>query len=134
MGMETTHAQRERLKGFLDEMLVILGRSERRRWGDVYTRGLLTASGRKATASMATRVSDGNVQAMQQFIGQSPWPWEPLRKGLAQKMVEALHPVAAWVVDDTGVPKKGTRSVGVARQYSGTLGKIGNCQVAVGLH
>ena len=132
--METTRAQRERLKGFLDEMLVILGRSERRRWGDVYVRGLLSTGGRKATASMAARVSDGNVQAMQQFIGQSPWPWEPLRKGLALRMAEALHPAAAWVVDDTGFPKKGNHSVGVARQYSGTLGKIGNCQVAVSLH
>ena len=132
--METTRAQRERLKGFLDELLVAVGRSERRRWGDVYVRGLLTTAGRKATASMATRVSDGNVQAMQQFIGQSPWPWEPLRKGLARRMVEGLRPVAAWVVDDTGFPKKGNHSVGVARQYSGTLGKIGNCQIAVSLH
>ena len=95
---------------------------------------MLTASGRKATASIATRASDGNVQAMQQFIGQSPWPWEPLRKGLAQRMTSALSPAAAWVVDDTGFPKKGNHSVGVARQYSGTLGKIGNCQVAVSLH
>ena len=132
--METTSAQRERLKGFLDEMLVTLGRSERRQWGDVYVRGLLTTAGRKATASMAARVSDGNVQAMQQFIGQSPWPWDSLRKELSRRMVEALHPVAAWVVDDTGFPKKGNHSVGVARQYSGTLGKIGNCQVAVSLH
>jgi SRSO17 transposase len=132
--METTRAKRERLKGFLDEMLVSLGRSERRQWGDVYVRGLLTTAGRKATASMATRVSDGNVQAMQQFIGQSPWLWEPLREGLARRIVEALHPAAAWLVDDTGFPKKGDHSVGVARQYSGTLGKIGNCQVAVSLH
>jgi SRSO17 transposase len=134
MVMDTIRAQRERLKGFLDEMLVTLGRSERRQWGDVYARGLLATGGHKATASMAAHVSDGNVQAMQQFIGQSPWPWDPLRKGLARRLVEALHPVAAWVVDDTGFPKKGTHSVGVARQYSGTLGKIGNCQVAVSLH
>jgi SRSO17 transposase len=132
--MDTTHAKKERLKGFLDDILVTLGRSERRQWGDVYVRGLLAASGRKATASMATRVSDGNVQAMQQFIGQSPWQWEPLRKELAHRLVEALQPVAAWIVDDTGFPKKGTHSVGVARQYSGTLGKVGNCQVAVSLH
>ena len=134
MVMDTIRAQRERLKGFLDEMLVTLGRLERRQWGDVYVRGLLATSGRKATASMAAHVSDGNVQAMQQFIGQSPWPWEPLREGLAHRLVEELHPVAAWVVDDTGFPKKGVHSVGVARQYSGTLGKIGNCQVAVSLH
>src|SRR5271157_3377458 len=132
--MDTTRAKKERLKGFLDDILVTLGRSERRQWGYVYVRGLLAASGRKATASMATRVSDGNVQAMQQFIGQSPWQWEPLRKELAHRLVEALQPVAAWIVDDTGFPKKGTHSVGVSRQYSGTLGKVGNCQVAVSLH
>jgi SRSO17 transposase len=132
--MDKTRAQRERLKGFLDEELVALGRSERRQWGNVYVRGLLLTGGRKATASMATRVSDGNMQGMQQFIGQSPWSWDPMREGLARRLVAALHPVAAWVVDDTGFPKKGTQSVGVARQYSGTLGKIGNCQVAVSLH
>jgi SRSO17 transposase len=132
--MATTYAERERLAGFLNEMLTVLGRSERRRWGDVYVRGLLATGERKATATMASRVSDGNVQAMQQFIGQSPWPWEPLRQRLAQRMAAALQPVAAWVIDDTGFPKKGTHSVGVARQYSGTLGKIGNCQVAVSLH
>jgi SRSO17 transposase len=83
---------------------------------------------------MATGVSDGNVQAMQQFIGQSPWPWEPLRQRLAQRLMATLQPAAAWIVDDTGFPKKGTHSVAVARQYSGTMGKIGNCQVAVSLH
>ena len=132
--MNTTSTQRERLKDFLDEMLVMLGRAERRQWGSVYVRGLLATGGHKATASMAAQVSDGNVQAMQQFIGQSPWSWDPLRKEMAHRMTEALHPVAAWVVDDTGFPKKGSHSVGVARQYSGTLGKIGNCQVAVSLH
>ena len=70
--MATTYPERERLAGFLGEMLTVLGRSERRRWGDVYVRGLLTTGERKATATMASRVSDGNVQAMQQFIGQSP--------------------------------------------------------------
>ena len=127
-------SERERLAGFLNEVLAELGRSERRRWGDVYVRGLLATGGRKATATMATGVSDGNVQAMQQFIGQSPWPWEPLRQRLAQRLLAALQPAAAWIVDDTGFPKKGTHSVAVARQYSGTLGKIGNCQVAVSLH
>ena len=80
--MDTTRAKKERLKGFLDDILVTLGRSERRQWGDVYVRGLLAASGRKATASMATGVSDGNVQAMQQFIGQSPWAVGTSAKGV----------------------------------------------------
>ena len=131
---KATRGERGRLAGFLGDMLVGLGRSERRHWGSVYVRGLLATGGRKATATMAAHEPDGNVQAMQQFVGQSPWPWEPLRKRLAQRMVGELQPVAAWVVDDTGFPKKGTHSVGVVRQYSGTLGKVGNCQVAVSLH
>ena len=126
--------ERERLAGFLKEMLAGLGRSERQRWGDVYVRGLLATGGRKATATMAGGVLDGNVQALQQFIGQSPWPWEPLRQRLAGRLMATLQPAAAWIVDDTGFPKKGSHSVGVARQYSGTMGKIGNCQVAVSLH
>ncbi len=129
-----TRAERERLAGFLDEMLQVLGRAERRRWGEVYARGLLETGGRKTAAGIATHAPDGNVQGLQQFIGQSPWPWEPLRRQLALRLTSALDPVAAWVIDDTGFPKKGAHSVGVARQYSGTMGKVGNCQVAVSLH
>lgn len=83
---------------------------------------------------MANRVPDGNVQAMQQFIGQSPWDHVPIRRRLAERMSRELVPAHAWIIDDTGFPKKGDHSVGVARQYSGTLGKVGNCQVAVSLH
>ena len=83
---------------------------------------------------MAARVPASNVQALQQFVGQSPWAWEPVRKLLAQQMSERLLPTAGWIVDDTGFPKQGSASVGVARQYSGTLGKVGNCQVAVSVH
>ncbi|MDE3178533.1 MAG: transposase [Acidobacteriota bacterium] len=76
----------------------------------------------------------GDVQALQQFVGQSPWAWEPVRRLLAQHLEEALLPAAGWIVDDTGFAKQGKESVGVARQYSGILGKVGNCQVAVGVH
>lgn len=126
--------ERARLAQFLEEMLKGLGRSERRRWGGVYVRGLLSTNERKSAARIATQLPDGEVQALQQFVGQSPWEWAPLREQLAQRMARELQPVAAWIVDDTGFPKKGTHSVGVARQYSGTLGKVGNCQVAVSLH
>lgn len=127
-------ASRQRLARFLVEVLASLGRAERRRWGEVYVRGLLMSGGRRTSARMAARLPDGNVQALQQFVGQSPWLWTPLRERLARRMVDELEPVAAWVVDDTGFPKKGDHSVGVGRQYSGTLGKVGNCQVAVSLH
>jgi len=126
--------EQARLAQFLEEMVVGLGRTERRRWGAVYVRGLLSTSTRKTSARMAAGLPDGEVQALQQFIGQSPWAWGPVRAQLAQRMVRELQPAAAWIVDDTGFPKKGSHSVGVARQYSGTLGKVGNCQVAVSLH
>jgi len=77
---------------------------------------------------------EGNVQAMQQFIGQSPWNWAPVWERLGKRMTAELEPDSAWVVDDTGFPKQGNHSVAVARQYSGTLGKTGNCQVAVSVH
>ena len=125
--------ERARLAQFLEEMLSGLGRKERRRWGAVYVRGLLATSERKTAAGIATQPPDGEVQALQQFVGQSPWDWERVRAQLAQRMVRELQPVAAWVVDDSGFRKKGTHSVGVARQYSGTLGKVGNFQVAESL-
>src|SRR5487761_776711 len=134
MEAETIRAEQERLATFLSEVLPILGRTERRHWGEVYVRGLLSSGERKTSAWMAERLPDGKEQALQQFVGQSPWPWDPLRKRLARHMIHELHPVAAWLIDDTGFPKKDPHSVGVARQYSGTLGKVGNCQVAVSLH
>jgi len=125
---------RRRLEQFLIDLLESVGRSERRHWGSVYVRGLLLDGERKSVGPMAKRLPDGNEQAMQQFVGQSPWEWEPVWERLARRMVRELEPDAIWVIDDTGFPKQGEHSVGVARQYSGTLGKTANCQVAVSLH
>jgi SRSO17 transposase len=83
---------------------------------------------------MAKRLPDGNEQAMQQVVGQRPWEWQPVWQRLARRMVKELEPDAVWVIDDTGFPKQGGHSVGVERQYSGTLGKTANCQVAVSLY
>jgi len=125
---------RKRLEQFLVDLLAPVGRSERRHWGSVYVRGLLLDGERKSIEPMAKRLPDGNEQAMQQFVGQSPWDWKPVWERLAQRMVRELEPDAIWVIDDTGFPKQGEHSVAVARQYSGTLGKTANCQVAVSLH
>jgi len=125
---------RGRLESFLGELLEPVGRSERRQWGNAYVRGLLLDGERKSVEPMAARLPDGNVQAMQQFIGQSPWDFVPVRKMLAERMAEQVVPTVAWIVDDTGFPKQGKHSVGVARQYSGTLGKVGNCQIATSVH
>jgi SRSO17 transposase len=125
---------RQRLERFLLDLLEPIGRSERRHWGELYVRGLLQDGERKSIEPMAARLPDGNVQAMQQFVGQSPWEWQEVWARLGKRMTAELEPDSAWVVDDTGFPKQGADSVGVDRQYSGTLGKTGNCQVAVSLH
>jgi SRSO17 transposase len=71
-------------------------------------------------------------QGLQQFVSSSTWAVEPVRERLAHRAVAVIAP-DAWVVDDTGFPKDGTASPGVARQYSGTLGKVGNCQIGVSI-
>jgi SRSO17 transposase len=125
---------RKRLEQFLADLLEPVGRSERRQWGSVYVRGLLLDGERKSIEPMAKRLPDGNEQALQQFVGQSPWDWNPVWARLGRRMVAELNPETVWVVDDTGFPKQGAHSVGVERQYSGTLGKTANCQVAVSVH
>lgn len=125
---------RKRLERFLIDLLEPVGRSERRHWGSVYVRGLLLDGERKSIEPIAARLPDGNEQAIQQFVGQSPWDWDPVWERLGKRMTAELEPDSAWVIDDTGFPKQGHHSVGVERQYSGTLGKTANCQVAVSLH
>ena len=77
---------RKRLEQFLADLLEPLGRRERRHWSSVYIRGLLLDGERKSIEPMAARLPEGNIQAMQQLIGQSPWPWAPVWQGLAQRM------------------------------------------------
>lgn len=121
---------RERLLAFAEEMFASLPRSDQRRWGEVYLRGLMLDGRRKSIEPMAARLPDGDEQCLQQFVNQSPWQWEPVRERLALRMSAALAPLAL-IVDDTGFPKAGRSSVGVARQYSGTLGKVASCQIGV---
>lgn len=121
---------RGELVAFAAEMLDSLPRSDQRRWGETYLRGLMLDGRRKSIEPMAARLEGGDEQCLQQFVSQSPWEWQPVRERLAARMSAAIAPLA-WIIDDTGFPKAGRYSVGVARQYSGTLGKVGNCQIGV---
>jgi len=82
---------------------------------------------------MAQRLGEVHYQALHHFVATSPWDWRPVRRRLAERLVAALAPTA-WVVDDTGFPKDGPCSVGVQRQYTGTLGKTANCQLGVSVN
>ena len=95
-------------------------------------RGLLTDGQRKSMQPMAARLGTDH-QRLQQFITSSTWDYVAVRRNVA-RWFAASQPVEALVVDDTGFPKDGTASPCVARQYSGTLGKIGNCQIGVSVH
>jgi SRSO17 transposase len=93
---------------------------------------------RKSMEPMAARLAPNAVeakrQALQHFVTHSPWRDDVVRSALARRMDKTMPEEAAWLIDDTGFPKQGKHSVGVKRQYSGTLGKVGNCQVAVSVH
>jgi SRSO17 transposase len=132
---------RTRLTTFAEDLLDSIPRKDQRRWGQTYLRGLLLDGKRKSIEPMAARLTKGDPQAdayaveqaLQQFVNQSPWDPTPVRRRLAQRMTTAIAP-AAWVIDDTGFPKFGRYSVGVAPQYCGALGKVANCQVGVSVH
>lgn len=128
------------LTEYLDSMLVGMGRVERVAAMRSYVTGLLLDGERKSIEPMAARMVDSpsEVQAMRQRMQQAVtvagWSDSEVLARVA-KMAEAELPgLEALVVDDTGFAKKGKHSVGVARQYSGTLGRVDNCQVAVSLH
>jgi SRSO17 transposase len=112
-----------------------LGRSEQRRAAELYARGLIEAGARKSLEPIVARLGGGKVEyeALQHFLADSPWDPAVIDRAVAERVCAVIEP-AAWVLDDTGIPKDGKRSPGVKRQYSGTLGKVGNCQIAVSLH
>src|SRR5213080_550077 len=121
---------RPQLVEFTEQMLQgAVRRSDQRSKGQLYVRGLLTDGARKSMQPMAARLGVDH-QGLQQFISSSTWDYEAVRRNVARWAVDVVDP-AAYVVDDTGFPKDGVASPCVARQYSGTLGKTGNCQIGV---
>jgi SRSO17 transposase len=126
---------KERLAEYFADVASGLVRSEQRRNAELYARGLMGAGSRKSLEPMVARLGGGAVEyeALQHFLADSPWDPGVVDRAVAERVCAVIEP-AAWVLDDTGVPKDGKHSPGVKRQYSGTLGKIGNCQIAVSLH
>ena len=126
---------KDRLAGYCAEVVSGLGRSEQRRAAELYARGLIEAGARKSLEPIVARLGGGKVEyeALQHFLADSPWDPAMVDRAVAERVCAVIEP-EAWVLDDTGIAKDGNRSPGVKRQYSGTLGKIGNCQIAVSLH
>jgi len=105
-----------------------------------YVMGLLLEGERKSIEPMAARLDAKNTQAVRQslqhFVSNAPWSDEAILEQVRNQVLPGMlkpGPLVAWIVDDTGFPKKGKHSVGVARQYCGQVGKPDNCQVAVSL-
>jgi SRSO17 transposase len=125
----------ERLRTYAWRFRRLFPRSDQFRQGGIYLHGLLLDGERKSIQPLSGRVPGGDEQRLQQFVNQSPWDAAPILREYRACMAEALAGENGLIViDDTGFAKQGKHSVGVKRQYSGTLGKVGNCQVAVSLH
>jgi hypothetical protein len=126
---------RERLESFAGEVLAgAMNRPVQVRNGGLYVRGLIGDGARKSLEPLVLRLGgDAEYQSMQQFLADSPWDSGRVVQAVAERVAPEIG-VEAWVVDDTGFPKDGKDSPGVKRQYSGTFGKVANCQIGVSLH
>jgi SRSO17 transposase len=132
MDVHTGPAALPELQEFLSTFHVRFRRPEGREALERYTTGLLTELPNKNGNTIAQAVPGTSAQRLQEFLTNMQWDEEDLNRQRVQKMIaEVTTGDGVLVIDDTGFPKQGTASVGVARQYSGTLGKVGNCQVAV---
>lgn len=131
-------ARAQRFHAYVERLTSALGHRDRHGPLRDYVTGLCLPGERKSIEPMAARVDPRHVrarhQSMHHFIANASWDDAAVLRVARETVLAALErhgPVAAWVVDDTGIPKKGSHSVGVARQYCGVLGKQDNCQVAV---
>ena len=126
---------RERLAGFVLEVAERLPLRRQRENALLYVRGLVEHGGRNSLQPTLFRLEEtpARYESMQQFLADSPWDARLLVRACAERVAPEIS-VTALVVDDTGIVKDGKHSPGVKRQYSGTLGKIGNCQITVSVH
>ena len=132
--------QEKRFAAYIEGLAGAAGHEDRRAPLKDYCKGLLLPGDRKSIEPMAARLNPHNVQATRQslhhLVAKAPWSDQALLDHVRQQVLPAMQkhgPVVAWIVDDTGFPKKGSQSVGVTRQYCGQVGKQENCRIAVSL-
>ena len=134
----TETARAHRFATYVDQLATTLGHQDRHGPLRAYVTGLCLPGDRKSIEPMAARVDPRHArsrhQSMHHFIADAPWDAAAVLRVAREWVLAPMvrhGPVAAWIVDDIGFPKKGQHSVGVARQYCGVLGKQDNCQVVV---
>jgi len=125
---------------YVEHMASSLGHADRRTPFRSYCAGLILPGERKSVEPIAARIEPRRVQGAHQslhhFVANADWSQEDLLRRVRTLVLPAIEKsgrIRAWIIDDTGFPKKGVHSVGVARQYCGQLGKQDNCQIAVSL-
>src|SRR5215475_6207052 len=130
----------ERFSAYVDDLVGVIGHADRAKPLRDYCTGLLMPCERKSVEPLAAVTAPSRTAAQHQsllhFVGEGRWSDEKVLAKVRDMVlpgIERAGPIQAWIIDDTALPKKGTHSVGVARQYCGQLGKQDNCQVAVSL-
>lgn len=132
--------QEKRFAAYIEGLANAAGHEDRHTPLKNYCKGLLLPGERKSIEPMAAFLDPENVQPMRQslhhLVAKAPWDDDTVLDKVRNHVLPAMKkhgPIVAWIVDDTGFPKKGAHSVGVARQYCGQVGKQDNCRVAVSL-
>ena len=140
MGRRGRNESEARFEAYVDGLVSVIGHADRAGPLSDYCMGLMLPAERKSVEPMAALTAPDRTAAQHQkllhFVGQAPWSDDVLLDKVREMVlprIERHGPIEAWIIDDTGFPKKGRHSVGVARQYCGQLGKQDNCQVAVSL-
>lgn len=140
MDLQDADGPEERFGAYAADITSVLGHADRVTPFTDYCVGLLSAEGRKSVEPLAAVTAPQRTAAQHQVllhvVAQAPWSDQAVLTRVRERVLPSItreEPIQAWIVDDTGFPKKGRHSVGVARQYCGQLGKQDNCQVAVSL-
>ena len=140
MNLRSADNSKSRFAAYVEGLVSVIGHADRAGPLRDYCLGLIMPCERKSVEPMAAVTAPDRTAAQHQsllhFVGQSPWSDEKVLAKVGEMVLPAIErhgPIEAWIIDDTGFPKKGEHSVGVARQYCGQLGKRENCQVAVSL-